>query len=442
MTIEEIVGYNSSAESESFRQTRVYFMTADSPESATVGFRTFAEALELPDGMELESYELDEEKRANGVFFGKIVFSHPKIKTKIAADLEELFGEQKSMTRKSGTHTRTFRVKASTGSAALTRLENYIRAATPQSGRLQINDIAVEENGGGTGWFRGQVIYSNPEIKAVTNPVSGIAPAYGDRASITISSREGNTFSTERVYELSGFADAESALLALRGVCSTVGLEEIAIDEDAGGADKIYTGRVRYKNEFITETNSPTQDVPSYSFDVTALQTKMTCSLGTRASYAVNGRTPRDYGGLIGVTDDGVEGVDLDVAAAVFSETMYFSPDVMTADYIAFITGAYGCVNSVPWRGFNAGEVRFLGATGNWREDEYQAELTFRFAVSLNESNFRVGDIPIEFKYGWDYLWVRQQNVDRNGITVKYPVEAYIEQVYRYLDFRTLGIGR
>ena len=438
MTIEEIVGYNSSAESESFRQTRVYFMTADAPESAADGFRAFAEALELPDGMELESYELDEEKRANGVFFGKIVFSHPKIKTKIAADLEELFGEQKSMTRKSGTHTRIFRVKASTGSAALTQLENYIRATTPESGRLQINDIAVEENADGNGWFRGQVVYSNPEIKAVTNPGNGIAPAYGDRATL-----EGNTFSSERVYELSGFADAQSALLALRGVCSPLGLEEIVIDEDADGADKIYTGRVRYKNEFLgTATNSPTQYVPSYSFDVTASQTKMTCSLGTRASYAVNGRTPRNYGGLIGVTDDGVEGVDLDVAAAIFSETMYFSPDVMTADYIAFITGAYGCVNSVPWRGFEAGEVRFLGAAGNWREDEELAELTFRFAVSLNESNFRVVDIPIDFKYGWDYLWIRQQNVDRNGVTVKYPVEAYVEQVYRYLDFRTLGIGR
>ncbi|MDR1492670.1 MAG: hypothetical protein LBT05_08105 [Planctomycetaceae bacterium] len=183
---------------------------------------------------------------------------------------------------------------------------------------------------------------------------------------------------------MSGFDNAENALLALRGTVSISGLEEITIDEDSGGADKIYIERVRRKNKFF-ETNAVIQNVPSYSFDVSSTQTKMTCSLDTIASYAANGRTPRDYGGLIGVTDDGVEGVDLDVAAAVFSETAFFPPEVMTADFIAFVTGACGCVNDRPWRGYFAGEVRFLGASGNWREDETRRKP--RFVLPFRSTN-------------------------------------------------------
>jgi hypothetical protein len=50
---------------------------------------------------------------------------------------------------------------------------------------------------------------------------------------------------------------------------------------------------------------------PSISFEVAGSQTKMTHSLGTRGAWVANGMSPRNYGGLIGVTDDGVEGVDL-----------------------------------------------------------------------------------------------------------------------------------
>ena len=47
----------------------------------------------------------------------------------------------------------------------------------------------------------------------------------------------------------------------------------------------------------------------------------------------------------------------------------------------------------------------------------------------------------IPFKYGWDYLWVRWADMKQGDVTVKVPIEAYVEQVYTGMNFGSLGIG-
>jgi hypothetical protein len=76
--------------------------------------------------------------------------------------------------------------------------------------------------------------------------------------------------------------------------------------------------------------------------------------------------------------------VDIDTAVSTFSETVYFYPWFLTTNYIAFLSRAYGCMNNSPFRGFEPGEVRFLGASGSYRQGDKQAELTFKLAVSPN----------------------------------------------------------
>jgi hypothetical protein len=49
--------------------------------------------------------------------------------------------------------------------------------------------------------------------------------------------------------------------------------------------------------------------------------------------------------------------------------------------------------------------------------------------------------MTIPFKYGWDYLWVRWADMKYNNVTVKVPIEAYVEQVYQGLNFYSLGIS-
>ncbi|MEO0513610.1 MAG: hypothetical protein AAF108_12090 [Planctomycetota bacterium] len=116
----------------------------------------------------------------------------------------------------------------------------------------------------------------------------------------------------------------------------------------------------------------------------------------------------------------------------------------MTNSYKGALFSLTGKVNSGGFRGFAAGEVLFLGATGARRgtgpDDDW--EITFRFAASPNVTGLSVGSINGIAKKGWEYLWVRyadQEDTSANTI-VKRPVAAYVERVYDQGNFGGLGI--
>ncbi|GEM_PF-3058693 len=439
--IEEILGFTSSKDKSNETVTRKYCIrdtdpNSTNPATAKAALELYALSLALPFGLELGEVSLDEEKNANNLYYGTITFKRPdgaKTKLMIASDLYEMYGEKMVEGRKSATHERFFRVKALTANAALNRLENYIRATMPVSGRLHIGDISVDEEQDGEGFFSGHVVYSNPDTHGSRDKLSGIVPAYGNRCGSTVNSR-----SRECVYEMRGYnseVDAWNALSSNFGHARDC--ESIDVEEDSDGANRLYIGRVRYRREEEEDEDFSN----SVSFEVSGTQTKQTHSLFTRGGFAAGGMTPRNYGGLIGVTDDGVEGVDIDTAVSTFTESVYFYPWFLTSNYVAFLARAYGRVNNAPFRGFDVGEVRFLGASGGCRRGDKAVELTFKFAVSPNATNIRIGNIYIPYKYGWDYLWVRWADMKYNGVTVKVPIEAYVEQVYYGMNFGMLGIG-
>jgi len=99
-----------------------------------------------------------------------------------------------------------------------------------------------------------------------------------------------------------------------------------------------------------------------------------------------------------------------------------------------------GKVNNAPFKGFQAGEVLFLGPSGSTR-DKDDWEITFRFAASPNVTGLTVDDIAGIDKKGWEYMWVRYADAQDQNILVKRPTAVYIEKVYEYGDFSGLGIG-
>ncbi len=437
MKIEEILGFTSSTGKDVETITKRYYVKCnpnEGPDEAKAAFQTFAEGLAEPEDLERGDVALEEDKNVNGLYYGTVTFKSPspKVKKKIADDLFESYGEKMSEGRKSGSHERLFRIKSDSAKAALARLENHIRSTAQTSGRLHIGDISVDESQSGDGFYTGHVVYNNPDTFGSRDKLNGAVPAYGSRISINKTSG-----TREHVFELRGYNSMQQAWHALNNnYGNDPDIDSIDVEEDSGGAEKLYIGRVRYAIEALeNEFNR------SVSFEVSGSQTKMTCSLGTRGGWAANGMSPRNYGGLIGVTNDGVEGVDIDTAVSTFCETAYFYPWFLTSSYVAFLTRAYGCVNSSPFRGFSVGEVRFLGASGGYKQGDKAAEMTFKFAVSPNAWNVRVGSMTIPFKYGWDYLWVRWADLKRGNVTVKIPIEAYVEKVYQGLNFYSLGIG-
>ena len=147
-------------------------------------------------------------------------------------------------------------------------------------------------------------------------------------------------------------------------------------------------------------------------------------------------------GGAIGYDGETVQGVDITVPIFNFTETHYLQDAVVTRSYRHKVFQLTGKVNKYGFKGFDGGEVLFMGANGAKRGGE-EWEVTFRFAALPNQTGIRVGDITGIAKKGWDYLWVQYADEVDPAINqvVKKPVAVYIEQVYEMVNLSALGIG-
>lgn len=228
-------------------------------------------------------------------------------------------------------------------------------------------------------------------------------------------------------------AAANSALLAESPVIYGGLIRRTAHTERI--AEDAWEGTVRYGE-------APTAGDSSFSFDTGGGSQHLTQSLGTIGAYAAPGRTAPNFRGAIGVTPDAVEGIDVTVPVYHFSETHYIPAANVTGAYKAALFFLTGHVNGGFFKGFAAGEVLFLGASGSKRGAE-DWEISFKFAASPNATGLSVGNITGIAKAGWDYLWVRYEDAEDTAAKalVKRPVAAYVERVYPWGNFSSLGIG-
>jgi len=211
---------------------------------------------------------------------------------------------------------------------------------------------------------------------------------------------------------------------------------------DANNPDAcIWSGTVRYARS-SQDSEPPDTGDSAFSFDTGGGTQHITQSISTVNKYAPAGKTAPDFKGAVGVTHDSVEGVDITVPVYNFSETHYLADGVVTGGYKSTLRSLTGRVNNASFKGFAAGEVLFLGASGSKRGDE-DWEISFRFAASENRTGLTVGDIGGIDKKGWEYMWVRYADAEDSAAKaiVKKPVAVYIEKVYEEGDFSGLGIG-
>lgn len=179
---------------------------------------------------------------------------------------------------------------------------------------------------------------------------------------------------------------------------------------------------------------------PEFSWDTTGGTHHLEQSPKTERAYnSVN----IDFEGAIGVNNGEVAGVDVVIPALQFTERHFLADGMVTFDYVSLIRDLTGTVNDAQFRGFEAGEVLFLGARGS-RNDPGEWSVEFTFAVSKNKRHIVIGEMEVALKKGWQYLWIHYQNeVDTtNTATVRpKPVAVYVETVYEETDFATLGIS-
>ena len=157
------------------------------------------------------------------------------------------------------------------------------------------------------------------------------------------------------------------------------------------------------------------------------------------------GNSAPDQKKAIGVDSNGVNGVDVVVPQLQWQESYDVPNAYVTAAYVRGLAGVTGTTNSAAFRGFEAGEVLFVGCSGSQEWDDQKGKgpwsLSFRFVASKNVTGETIGDITGVSKKGHEYLWVRYEDAVDSNVLLKRPKAVYVNKVYKDSDFSLLGIG-
>jgi hypothetical protein len=149
--------------------------------------------------------------------------------------------------------------------------------------------------------------------------------------------------------------------------------------------------------------------------------------------------------GAIGVDSNGVNGVDVVTPQLQWQESYDVPNGYVTSAWIRSVAGVTGTTNNAAFRGFEAGEVLFVGCSGSQEWDDQKGRgpwsLSFRFVASKNVTGKKIGDISGIAKKGHEYLWVRYEDAVESNVLMKKPKAVYVNRVYKDSDFSALGIG-
>jgi hypothetical protein len=183
-------------------------------------------------------------------------------------------------------------------------------------------------------------------------------------------------------------------------------------------------------------------------------------SLSTANKYSaagVNLGDIPDFGGLINVTRDGVQGVDLPGPKFSFTVERLYDSTTLPGDYLSNLAKMTPSINTnnmvIVWKNqvFNldVGEVRYDGgaisdggldpsvpSTGH-----EMIRVSHKFEVSRNDNNLTFGTFatPIN-KNGWQYAWALTRDTVSNGYRSKQIVGVYVENVFYGYDFTQLRL--
>jgi len=246
--------------------------------------------------------------------------------------------------------------------------------------------------------------------------------------------------------------DATNAALALAPLAYIVNSETLVRQEatpTSTGMDS-WEVTIRYGTEDEqTSWQTPQPGTWHFGFDTSGGTHKITQSLQTlwRGERSLQNPAP-DLLGAVNYDGKKVQGVEIVVPKLEFSITAYYAPTAVTTTFLANIARNTGKVNTAVWLGFAAGELLFLGGSGQGDIPTVAGQrvkpipVTFKFAASENRTNIHVGDIFVPEKQGWDYLWVRYEKIESAGVVYPIPVHAYVERTYERMNYATLfGFG-
>lgn len=154
---------------------------------------------------------------------------------------------------------------------------------------------------------------------------------------------------------------------------------------------------------------------------------------------------------VVGLTRDGVDGVDQVVPKLELAITKTYPIGQITSLFIKNLARATGKVNAAPYaislQTYDAGELLFLGAAGKevQKDDEWKWEITYKWSASENRQNILIKDhadeaqkIIVAAKKGHEYLWVLYKKDEADNRFVEVPDVAFVAKLYEETDFNSL----
>ena len=196
------------------------------------------------------------------------------------------------------------------------------------------------------------------------------------------------------------------------------------------------------------EDDADPEDKLAFSFDTGGGSMKITQALEQTAFQTADAAfgaaaAPPDFGRAINVSSNNeVDGVDIVIPKLSWQETHTFPSSAITTDWGRDLARNTGKTNEDSFRGFDPGEVLFLGASGNY-SDRHVA-VTYKFEASENMEDQNVGGIIVDEKRGHDYLWCHYfEKEDPDAKELVPNVGAiYVAKVYESFSFSALGIEK
>ena len=255
----------------------------------------------------------------------------------------------------------------------------------------------------------------------------------------------GNYTSSEIQYLVFGAKTEEEALKAVFDqapeTSNDLPLDSIEIDtretEDTFRINAVYREE---DDDAGGDYSNADDESPTESFDCGGGTKHLLYSYSQRKAYG-----DKDAGGAIGWNgksgdDCEIAGVDVPTAQLRETYTMQMKISKLTTAYKRKVAALVGKVNSGSFKGWNAGEVMFLGMSYSTPSKKAKkVTVSFNFAIQPNETGVKVAGKSVS-KKGFEYVWAISKTVASSG-TPRLEVEGiYVDQVCEYASFSGLGL--
>ncbi len=183
-------------------------------------------------------------------------------------------------------------------------------------------------------------------------------------------------------------------------------------------------------------------------------RSKIFRSYETTSEYAYGGVDPLELNGAIefDTKSGNVNGADVFSKNLEFSWDIYLPAAVFSTTYLRMLYAMTPSINEFAWAGglFKPAECLFMGADWELTKDPNDpttdlVKLGFYFGGSIEEQitidGFNGGS-PI-VKPGWHHLWLTwfEDKNPTSGMFIKSPSEVRVERLYKWFDFKKLGLG-